>query len=451
MRRISWQQRPKPLGTLRVRPGDKDKSRSSATVARPLMQGRFSLPHAQAIARAFGRRELSWRRENLAEVFAGFVEAGLAESLASQVIDNVPLEPIEPYPTLVAQLRSLRWEIDLNPPLAKPLRFGVPELPDVSALAQFLNLTPSELDWFADCGGWLRTASGPLSHYRYRQLPRRSGRRLVEAPKPRLREIQRTINRRILACLPVHSACHGFESGRNPATFSAPHSSAGLLIRMDLKNYFSSIGEPRVRAIFEAMGYSEVVSRSLAGLSTNASSIAALRGLDHEQRTFLRVPHLPQGAPTSPKLGNLAARGLDRRLSGFALRVGMTYTRYADDLAFSGADGINAGSIVSAVERIIAAEGLFVNRQKTLIRRSHQRQILAGLVVNDHPQVPRDSYDKVRAILHNAARTGAAAQNRGGHADFRAHVLGLISWIGETNPDRRERLLDLAAEVDWTT
>lgn len=405
---------------------------------------------ARALAYAFYSAGVAWTRVNLAAKFATVVDLSEAERLAEQIIERLPRQPDHPMGTLFTTLRRLPYSIELAGPEAnQAMKFGVPDLPGVADLALLLNVTPEELDWFADRGGWLRTADGPLTHYRYRQLPKRSGRRLVEAPKPRLREIQRTINRRILSCLPVHRACHGFEPGRSPKTFAAPHQGQDVLIRMDLQNFFPSITEAQVRATFAAMGYAPGVTRLLGGICTNASSVPALRGLDYEQRMLLRVPHLAQGAPTSPKLANLAARGLDRRIAGFARRLDLTYTRYADDIALSGGAYLNAGSVIRAVTKIATAEGFRVNRQKTLVRRPHQRQIIAGLVVNERPLVPRDTYDQVRALLHNCLQTGPASQNRADHPNFQEHVYGLISWIGETGPVRREKLLAMAGRVDW--
>ncbi|MFC4125230.1 reverse transcriptase domain-containing protein [Nocardia rhizosphaerae] len=175
-----------------------------------------------------------------------------------------------------------------------------------------------------------------------------------------------------------------------------------------------------------------------------------MRRLTPTQRALLTARHLPQGAPTSPRLANLVARGLDRRLTGYAGRHGLTYTRYADDLAFSGPASTDVDRLVWTVTRIARAEGFTVGPDKTLVRRAHQRQTLAGLVVNTRPAAPRDQYDALRALLHNCLRTGPAAQNHAAHPDFRAHVYGRIAWIGETSPTRRAKLLAAAARVDWT-
>ena len=81
--------------------------------------------------------------------------------------------------------------------------------------------------------------------------------------------------------------------------------------------------------------------------------------------------------------------------------------------------------------------------------RPHRRQHLTGLVINDQPSYPRDDYDRLRALLHNAANTSAQEQNRAGVEHFRAHIYGRIAHIGETSTTRRRTLLRLADRVDW--
>lgn len=407
---------------------------------------------ADALARTFGHLDAAWSRAAMAEAFAEVVPAPAADELARRVIDLVPTEPVGGAATLGRILVDLPSLPEVVAPLEliARMRFGAIEIADLAALAGFLDLTPSELEWFADRGQWLRRASTPLSHYRYRLLPKETGVRLVEAPKVRLREIQRRILRHALDGIPAHPSCHGFEKGCSAATFAEPHAGADVVVRLDLRDFFASIPLARVRAVFTACGYARPVSRVLAELCTTAAPVEQLRALAPSQRVSMALRHLPQGAPTSPALANLVARGLDRRLTGYAAKAGLTYTRYADDLAFSGPASTAVDHLVWSVTEIARAEGFTVNPPKTRVRRAHQRQVLAGLVVNTSPAVPRGEYDALRALLHNCLRTGPTAQNHTAHPHFRAHVYGRIAWIGETSPVRRDKLLAAAARVDWT-
>jgi hypothetical protein len=165
----------------------------------------------------------------------------------------------------------------------------------------------------------------------------------------------------------------------------------------------------------------------------------------------LATPHLPQGAPTSPALANLAAFGLDRRLTGLARSMGLAYSRYADDLTFSGSGRLRLERrrVEALVAAIAAEEGFAVNGDKTALRTRGSRQIVCGIVVNQRPNVPRAEYDRLRALLHNAARDGAGAQNRDRMPDLEAHVRGRIAWVSALNPGRGEKLARMFETVDW--
>ena len=85
-------------------------------------------------------------------------------------------------------------------------------------------------------------------------------------------------------------------------------------------------------------------------------------------------------------------------------------------------------------------EGFRVNPAKTRVRGRGDQQRLAGLVVNERPAIPRADYDRLRAVLHNAARDGLDAANRDGHPDFAAHLAGLVAWASHGHPARAARL-----------
>ncbi len=77
------------------------------------------------------------------------------------------------------------------------------------------------------------------------------------------------------------------------------------------------------------------------------------------------------------------------------------------------------------------------------------RQRVCGIVVNAHPNVAREEYDRLKAILHNAAVRGPSAENRAGVSDFRAHLLGRIAWVESLNPARGAKLRARFAQIDW--
>ena len=327
-------------------------------------------------------------------------------------------------------------------------------------LAHALDVDTGELAWFADLGGWLRRAAPPLSHYRHRWVRTRSGGvRLIEQPKPRLAELQRRVTRHVLNALPVHDAAHGFRAGRSALTFAEPHAGRATVVRVDVEGFFASLRAKRLMRLMRAAGYPEAVAAHLVGLLTTAAPVDVLSAppgvgmseVDARSRLVRRLAqaHVPQGAPSSPAVANAAAYRLDRRLTAYADTLGARYTRYADDLAFSGDTDLPVDALLRGVNAIVRAEGFRVRQGKTRIQRAHQRQRLAGLVVNERAVAPRADYDALRALLHNCARTGPDVQNRGVRPDFRAYLLGRIGWVSANHPKRAQTLQALFEQIRW--
>jgi hypothetical protein len=346
---------------------------------------------------------------------------------------------------------SLRLEHSISEPAkmhaAAGVPWDVPALVSSGELAEWLGLTAGELEWFADYRGLAAKARAgeALRHYRYRWLPKRTGgERLLETPKPRLKALQRRILDGILNRMEPHPAAHGFRRGHSIRTFAAPHAGQSTVLRIDLSDFFASVRVARVEALFRTAGYPEGVARLLACLCTNAAPPSLTHGI-YSQR------HLPQGAPTSPALANLCAYRLDCRLAGRASAVGVHYTRYADDLAFSGGGELTRESkwFASCVAAIATEEGFVVNHHKTRLMRRGVRQQLAGLVANEHPNLRRDDFDRLKAILYNSARDGPESQNREGHANFRAHLEGRVAFAAMINPEKARRLRALLEAIPW--
>jgi RNA-directed DNA polymerase len=231
-------------------------------------------------------------------------------------------------------------------------------------------------------------------------------------------------------------------------------------VRLDLEDFFRSVPAARVFGVFRTAGYPEAVAHALTALCVTVVPVKEWariprpsdpRQVHRHARLGRRLatPHLPQGAPTSPALASLAAHGLDRRLAALAPTLCAGYSRYADDLIFSGDAGLPAGTLARVVAEIARDEGFRVAPGKTGVRRANERQLVCGVVVNQRLNVPRAEYDRLKAILHDAARHGPAAANRDDVADFRAHLLGRIAWVGQLHPARGQRLRARFDAIAW--
>ncbi len=353
------------------------------------------------------------------------------------------------------KLRVVRWLFHSPTPLVFPsaVSWGLPNLPDAGALASWLGIAITDLEWFADLKalGYKRRNS-QLRHYWYRVLQKDAGSvRLIEAPKERIKALQQRILGGILELIPVHDAAHGFRKGRSIQTYCAPHVGRQVVLKMDLQDFFPSISGARIQGLFRAIGYPQAVANLLGGLCSNVTPRDVWKDAAWEVRMLHKQPHLPQGAPTSPALANLCAYHMDCRLRGFAEAAGALYTRYADDLAFSGGDEFarcaHRFSVLAA--GIVAEEGFAVHHRKTRIMQSSVRQQIAGLVVNERVNVRRSDFDGLKAILTNCAKSGPASQNREGHVDFRAHLLGKVAFVKAIHPQKAKKLEELMGRIVW--
>jgi len=348
-------------------------------------------------------------------------------------------------------VRSLNLDIlDSGPDASCKL----PQFDSLPDLAYWLGLSTNQLTWLADLMRIDRDAPEKYKHYHYSFVQkRRGGTRLIESPKSLLKRVQRQINSRLLSKVDVHSAAHGFRQHRNCLTHAENHTNQSYLFSFDLAHYFHSIDWYCVYKIYRSLGYAHEISQYLSGLCTHRLNApqSMLNGLDDEQLRRINKRHLPQGAPTSPALSNLVMRNLDKRLAGLANSLDLNYSRYADDLAFSGNKHRDWRFLEPLIGSICLEEGFELNYRKSRIARSHQRQKLTGVIVNKHTNIDRRYYDRVKAILTNCLRHGIEDQNIERHDNFQAHLLGCIMFINSLNKRRGEKLLGLYRQINFTS
>ena len=304
-------------------------------------------------------------------------------------------------------------------------RYGLPIWKTESDIAAALSLTIGQLRHLSQ-----HRQRETAPHYITFAIPKRSGgERLIHAPKRRLKEVLRKLDRLLVRELPKSEHAHGFVRGRSIASNAAAHVGKAAVLRFDIKDCFPTIHYGRVRGLLIALGYSYPVAASLAVLMTEAprQPVAAEGKLYH-------VPTGPrvcvQGAPTSPGICNAVLVRLDRRLAGLARKHGFAYTRYADDLTFSGNDTTKITRLLKLVPTIVAAEGFSVNAQKTRIMRAGQRQSVTGVIVNKAMGLSRQERRKLRAALHRQKTKAADPTTATGE---RLRLMGKLAYLAMLN------------------
>lgn len=362
---------------------------------------------------------------------------------------------------------GLNLGFDPAPPVqcaarGRPSTWKVPPFTWPGELAAWLRVSVGELEWLADAQGWRNGDSCErLGHYHYRWLSKRDGSaRLIESPKQHLKLIQRGILDAVVSAIPAHDSAHGFQPGRSTLTHVGPHVGREVVLKYDLRDFFTRVTRPRVQAVFRTAGYPEAVAAHLAALCTHRTPARIWRqfpGFETDPLIRARArnwqrPHLPQGAPTSPALANLVAFRLDCRLAGLAKAAGASYTRYADDLLFSGGSELAQGAkrFGVMVGAIALEEGFELNTRKTRVLRRGVAQRAVGLVLNERINVPRAEYDRLKAILHHCVHSGPAGQNREGVPNFAAHLAGRVAYVTQVNPQRGARLQQWLDQIDWS-
>lgn len=311
----------------------------------------------------------------------------------------------------------------------------LPKLPNRAAIAKLVGVAPDDLPALMRPG----TAKG--SGYVEFEIPKaKGGTRRISAPRAPLRKVQRILLEKILDKVPMHDACHGFVAGRSTVTNARPHEKAAIVLKLDLKDFFPTVHYRRVKGLFEHLGYSADVAGTLAGLTTHRPKLPG--------GAVVWPGMLPQGAPTSPALANLACRRLDRRLERLAAKFGAVYTRYADDLTFSFATipDVRLGRFLWWVDGICQQEGFTERADKRRILRAKHQQRVTGLVVNERVNVPRADRRRFRAILHNCAKHGVASQAKG-RDDFEAYLAGYAAYVHMVDPALGKRLLAEVARL----
>lgn len=225
------------------------------------------------------------------------------------------------------------------------------------------------------------------AHYYPVIIPKKDGTlRHLSVPDPLLNTIQKNILHHIIEQMPVSKAATAYQKGSDILTNAAPHKAAKQLLQLDLKDYYNNILFPMViQRVFKPTLFPPSVSILLTQLCCYKE-------------------HLPQGAPTSPAISNLILKPFDNHLTHWCQERGIIYTRYCDDLTFSG--DFKVPPLKSKVTNYIKAIGFTPNPQKTRLSTQSTRQTVTGITVNQKLQVSKDYRRKLRQEIHYCTKYG---------------------------------------------
>lgn len=313
----------------------------------------------------------------------------------------------------------------------KPIPIAIPpELADEDALLAYLGLGSKELKkiW------WYRSRM-----YAQFSIAKGGGKvRAIMAPDWRLKMLQRKLVALLDQLYRVRNPVHGFVPSRSVKTNAETHGRRRFIINLDLKDFFPTITENRVRGLLNSLGIDSRVAEIIAHLCCFNS-------------------HLPQGAPTSPVLSNMICYRLDTDLLQIAKEARTIYTRYADDITFSSyqppaplfegsvpsSGRFSPDVLVPALRNAISTNGFIINPDKAHYADRNSRRMVTGVKINAGLNVDRRYVRYIRAVLHSVEKLGLSdAQAKyiagGGTGEISAHLRGKIAYLahlkGQTDP-----------------
>jgi RNA-directed DNA polymerase len=300
------------------------------------------------------------------------------------------------------------------------------------------------------------TSPAPPRHYR-----------TICVPAPFLMRAQRWIAQHVLNPVEPHPSSFAFAPKRDLVDAAKRHLGAKWLLKMDVRHFFESISEQQVYWVFRSLGYGALLSFQMARICTRLPDRSRMASTRLKSRDDGELPyrrhkqgHLPQGAPTSPMLANLAMQSLDRRLTAIAQEYGWTYTRYADDLAFSRRDESSRGAAMHLAKRVeheLKVTGLTHHRQKTGVAPPGARKVLLGILVDgDRPRLTRAFRNNIETHLFalRSDKIGPAAHRRkrgfASSIGMRRHIEGLIAFAHQVDPCYAAALYQRLNAVNWS-
>ena len=256
----------------------------------------------------------------------------------------------------------------------------------------------------------------PFFYRNFEILKKNGTKRAISEPLPSLKEIQYWILNTILYKVPVSIYAKAYKPKIGIIDNLKFHKNQSKVLTLDLENFFASIKTDEVEKLFLQMGYSKIVSGLMAKLCCKDNS-------------------LPQGAPTSPCLSNLFFKPLDTILGDYCQMRKIRYTRYADDLTFSG--DFDENRLMKKVNDTLRKANLRINKKKTQLMKPNMRQSVTGIVVNQRPQVVFHKRNSLRQTMYYIQKFGLYEHRRfigSNQANYLESLLGQVQFVLQINP-----------------
>ena len=273
----------------------------------------------------------------------------------------------------------------------------------------------------------LYAVSNNLSkHYRKAKLPKKSGGfRNLSVPDEVLKSIQKRIAEVLLIHMPVSRYAKAYRFGSSTLRNAKHHVGKQVVLKLDILHFFDSIRYSTVKdKVFPEEIYAEPLRILLTMLCYHKDA-------------------LPQGAPSSPAITNIILYEFDEQLGQWCREHGIAYTRYCDDMTFSG--DFEPSEVIRYVRLELKKMGFLLNEQKTRIQRPGQQQTVTGIVVNAKLSIPADYRRKLRQELYYCRKFGILEHMQKIGLEipentYRMQLLGKVNYVLQVHPNDKDML-----------
>ena len=257
-------------------------------------------------------------------------------------------------------------------------------------------------------------------HYHNVFIPKSDGtKRKLSVPDLILKNVQRSIVDNILIYYPISKYATAYKVGSNVQKNARPHVNKKKILKLDIEGFFDNIIYSRVKdVVFCEDKFSEPIRILLTMLCYYRES-------------------LPQGAPTSPAITNIIMYEFDEKIGAYCTEIGVSYTRYCDDMTFSGE--FDEKEIITLVKEELRKLGLFLKNRKTALINNSKRQTVTGIVVNEKINITKEYKKKIRQEIYYIEKFGLEnhAKNQGitDVNGYLVSLLGRIAFVIQTCPE----------------
>lgn len=261
----------------------------------------------------------------------------------------------------------------------------------------------------------------PESHYSVRHIRGKNGKcRTLHVPDRLLCTVQRRILRNVLDSQSAASCAFAYEKGKTLLDNALPHVGKGTILKLDIQDFFNNI---TYISVYQHAFPAELFPPPIRALLT---SLCCYKDV------------LPQGAPTSPKISNLVMKPFDCYMADWCTEHGITYTRYCDDMTFSGDFCVK--EVLHKAQSFLLRMGFSLNRKKTNIQTCGHRQRVTGLVVNQTVHPPREYRRSLRQEWYYIQKYGVAEHLRRTNSslsvrEYLVSTAGKIAYVRQINPE----------------